>query len=98
MSWSSPRTYAVGEIVSAAILNTDQKANLEALSTHNHSGTGGAGNDEMNGVDSVTYDHISDPSAPGSGKLILYAKSGGVFFRDGATGDVTQLSDENHTH
>lgn len=33
MAWTSPRTYVAGELVTAAILNTDIRDNLLALST-----------------------------------------------------------------
>lgn len=43
MAWTTPRTYTDLEIVTAAILNTDHRDNLNALSAHQHSGAPGDG-------------------------------------------------------
>ena len=45
MAWTTPRTWTDGEIPTAAILNTHITDNLNALSTHTHSGAAGDGND-----------------------------------------------------
>ena len=98
MAAATPRTHVVGETIDAAILNADRRDNLNALFAHQHSGALGDGDDETSGMDSITFDYIADPAAPGANELVLYTKSGGVFFRDGAAGPVTQLSDVNHSH
>lgn len=41
MAWTAPRTWTTGEIVTAAIMNVHVRDNLNAVSTHAH--TGGAG-------------------------------------------------------
>ena len=43
MAWTTPRTWTTNEIVTAAMLNTDVRDNLNALSAHSHSGAGGDG-------------------------------------------------------
>ena len=88
MAWTGPRTWVVGELVDAAILNAHIRDNWTAWSTHVHGGSGGDGAIQLVGVDSINYDHISTPSAPGSGKLILYSKSGQPFFRNESAGEV----------
>ena len=98
MAATTPRTHVVGEMIDAAILNADRRDNLSALFTHKHSGALGDGGDELDGMDSITWDHIADPSAPGASKTILYTKAGGVFYREGAAGAVTQFSEPGHTH
>ena len=43
MAWTTPRTFVVGEIITAPILNTHVRDNLSFLSTHAHSGAAGDG-------------------------------------------------------
>lgn len=43
MAWSSPRTWAVSLMVTAAILNQEVRDNLNALSGHTHTGAAGDG-------------------------------------------------------
>jgi hypothetical protein len=82
MAWTAPKTWATGDLVTAALLNTHLKDNLLALSTHTHSGAAGDGNDELSGVDSVVMDSISTPSAPSSSnQIILYDKTGRPYYR-----------------
>ncbi len=98
MAWTAPHTYVVGETVDDVLLNADLRGNMLFLSTHAHSGAAGDGASVLAGVDSITLDHISDPSAPGAGKLILYVKAGSPYIRDGAAGGATALSLVTHTH
>ena len=82
MAWTAPKTWATGDLVTAALLNTHLKDNLLVLSTHTHSGAAGDGNDELSGVDSVVMDSISTPSAPSSSnQIILYDKTGRHYYR-----------------
>lgn len=87
----------MGDIVTAAHLNTYHRDNLNDMSDHKHSGAPGDGSANLTRMFTITFDHISDPAAPGLGKTILYAKAGGLFFRRD-TGAVTQLSIVGHTH
>jgi len=91
MAWTTPRTYATGEVVTAAILNTDVRDNLLFLSTHAHGGAAGDGEDEMTGVDQITFDDISAPAAPGANDTRLFAVSGELNQRAGAAGAVQVL-------
>ena len=99
MAWTTPRTWTDGEIPTAAILNTHIRDNLNALSTHTHSGAAGDGNDEMTGVDTITIDDSgSTPAAPGSSKVKIFSESETLKIRAGASGAATALSLSNHTH
>ncbi len=82
MAWTAPKTWATGDLVTAALLNTHLKDNLLVLSTHTHSGAAGDGNDELSGVDSVVMDSISTPSAPSSSnQIVVYDKTGRPYYR-----------------
>jgi len=100
MAWTAPRTWVDGEVVTASIMNSALRDDLLALSVHAHDGTAGEGDDELSGVDSVNFDEIGTPSAPGASKLIFYTKtsSGKLYYRAGAAGAETEISDSIHTH
>lgn len=66
MAWTTPKTWADGDIVTAVLLNTHIKDNQEFLSVHTHSGAAGQGNDELAGIDSIAFDDQSaSPNAAG---------------------------------
>jgi len=93
MAWTAPKTWATGDLVTAALLNTHLKDNLLALSTHTHSGAAGDGNDELSGVDSVVMDSISTPSAPSSSNQItLYDKTGRPYYRPNGGAETLLLN------
>ena len=77
MVWVAPRTWIVGETGTAALLNTHLRDNLLALSTHQHDGSAGEGDDELTGVDQIVMDDIAAPgSAPGASKSRSYSNGG----------------------
>ena len=98
MSWNTPRTWVDDEVVTAALLNAEIRDNFLVASAHAHGGAAGDGNDELAGLDSMSFDFIADPSAPGASKVIIYSKAGGLFYREGAAGAVLQISDAAHDH
>ena len=99
MAWTTPRTWADGEIPTAALMNTHIKDNLNAVSTHTHSGAAGDGSAALSGVDTITLaDQGSTPSAPGSSKLVLFSESGILKQRVGAAGAATIISVTGHGH
>jgi hypothetical protein len=55
MAWTTPKTWADGDIPDAADLNTHIKANLDVLSTHAHSGAAGDGGAALAPVSTVTF-------------------------------------------
>ena len=66
MAWTDPTKRVAGDQVTAAILNTDLRDNLTAMSTHQHGGAAGAGNDEMSGLDTLALDdQAGDPNDDG---------------------------------
>ena len=93
MAWTAPKTWATGDLVTAALLNTHLKDNLLVLSTHTHSGAAGDGNDELSGVDSVVMDSISTPSAPSSSnQIVVYAKTGRPYYRPNGGAETLLLN------
>tara|TARA_Y100001951_G_scaffold78769_1_gene66394 strand:+ start:613 stop:1311 length:699 start_codon:yes stop_codon:yes gene_type:complete len=99
MAWTTPKTWSDGDIPDADDLNTHIRDQLNALSTHTHSGAAGDGNDEMTGVDTITFDDSgSTPAAPGSNKVKLFSESETFKIRAGASGAATAIALANHTH
>ena len=99
MAWTTPRTWADGEIPTAALMNTHVRDNLNAVSTHTHSGAAGDGSAALSGVDTITLaDQGSTPSAPGSSKIILFSEGGILKQRVGASGGATVISVTGHGH
>ena len=90
MAWTTPRTYTVGEQVTEAILDADQKANLDALSGHTHSNAAGDGSSTLGNLSKVTITDGSAPSAPSAGLTTIYTVSGRPFYRPNG-GASTQL-------
>ena len=98
MTWVTPRTWATGLVVTATILNTEIRDQFLHYSTHAHDGSSGGGNDEMTGLDGIIFDDTSAPAAPGSGKTVIYAVSGKMHQRSGASGADSEFSVVGHTH
>jgi len=98
MAYTTARTYQTGDLINADMLNEQLKDNLNALSTHTHTGAAGSGNDELSGVDSITFDDVSStPDAPAANDIIIYSESGVLKYRVPA-GTVFTLSTTGHTH
>lgn len=98
MAWTAPRTYVIGEVLTASVFNTDHRDNLLALSTHGHSGAAGDGGTTLGDLVKETFSDAVAPSAPGASKTAIYTTSGRLRYRAGAAGADTLLSDENHVH
>ena len=56
MVWTSPSTYAVGEMVTHTNLNAQVRDNLLALDQHAHGGAAGAGDSNLSGLDTMDFD------------------------------------------
>ena len=97
MAWTTPRTYTVGEQVTEAILDADQKANLDALSGHTHSNAAGDGSSTLGNLSKVTITDGSAPSAPSAGLTSIYAVSGALHYRPNGGSD-TEIQDANDLH
>lgn len=98
MAWAAPRTYTVGETITAAILNTDQRDNLLALSTHTHGGTAGDGGTSPGPLVKATFTDAVAPAAPGAGLTSIYSVAGVLHTRAGASGADKVFNDTSHTH
>jgi hypothetical protein len=90
MAWTTPRTYVVGEQVTAAILNVDQRDNLTQFAIHTHNNGAGDGSSSLGNLVKTTWTDASAPSAPGTGLTNIYTVSGRPFYR-AAGGASTQL-------
>jgi hypothetical protein len=99
MAWTTPKTWADGDIPDADDLNTHIKDNLNVVSTHTHSGAAGDGSADLSGLDTQTFDNQgSTPAAPGSNKVKLFSESETLKIRAGASGAATALSLTSHSH
>tara|TARA_R110000796_G_scaffold46509_5_gene112408 strand:- start:733 stop:1443 length:711 start_codon:yes stop_codon:yes gene_type:complete len=99
MAWTNPKTWADGDIPDAADLNTHIKANLDALSTHAHSGAAGDGSAALAPISTVTFaNQGSTPAAPGSAKVAVFSESETMKVRAGASGAATVISLTGHVH
>ena len=92
MGWTTPRDYVANEVLTAAILNVDHRDNLDVLSTHAHSGAAGMGSSSLANLVKATFTDASAPSAPGSGKTVVYTVSGRPHYRAGSSGSDTTLA------
>ena len=63
MTWTTPNTYATNDVITASLFNTDLRDNLLHLSTHDHDGSAGGGNDELSGLDTIAFDDIGTPAS-----------------------------------
>ena len=99
MAWTTPKTWADGDIPDADDLNTHIKGNLDALSTHAHSGAAGDGSAALAPITTVTFvNQGSTPAAPGSSKVNIFSESETLKVREGASGAAVAISLANHTH
>ena len=113
MAWTAPKTWVVGEMVTAALLNTHIKANQLALSTHAHGGAAGDGSSNLTGLDTLTYDDQSgNPGTAGrlqrNGIDLIWGASNVNLTQDDASAGTpslrslgsgsTQAAAGNHSH
>ena len=99
MAWTTPKTWADGDIPDADDLNTHIKGNLDALSTHAHSGAAGDGSAALAPIATVTFaNQGSTPAAPGSAKVAVFSESETMKVRAGASGAATVISLTGHVH
>lgn len=98
MAYSSPRTWVDQETPSAEDFNTQIRDNLNALSTHTHTGAAGDGSATLNSVDYIDLDEGGSLSTPASGHTRFAANNDGTlrYFAEGSTEKT--VSDTTHTH
>ena len=91
MAWTAPRTWVLGEALTASLLNTHVRDNELSLTQHQHTGAAGDGDDQLSGIDDIIFDDLAAPAAPGASKTRLYSVSGYPHYREGAAGAVKSL-------
>ena len=96
MAWTAPRTWASGEIPTAAQLNTDLRDNLNELSRHAHGGGSGSGTAALGNLVSMTFIDAAAPAAPGGTLTRLYSSSTALFWRN--AGGIYSASTAGHEH
>lgn len=98
MAYSSPRTWVDQETPSAEDFNTQIRDNLNALSTHTHTGAAGDGSATLNSVDYIDLDEGGSLSTPASGHTRFAANNDGTlrYFAEGSTEKT--VSDTTHSH
>jgi hypothetical protein len=98
MSWKEPKTWVDQETPTATDFNTEIRDNLNALSTHSHTGAAGDGSSTLDSVDHIDLDEGGALSTPASGHTRFAANNDGTLriFPDG--GSEKTLSDTTHTH
>ena len=98
MVWTAPRTWVVGDIATAVLLNLHIRDNQLALDQHGHDGSAGDGGTSLGPLIKATLTDAAAPAAPGAGKTALYAVSGRPHYRAGAAGADTDLAATTDTH
>ena len=97
MAWGAPRTWADGEIPTAAQFNADIKGNFDFASTHVHSGAAGDGSATLGPITYVDFTDATAPAAPSAGRTRLYTVSSKPRYRP-TGGSDTGFADDGHTH
>lgn len=99
MAWTAGVDRATGDLITATIWNSYLGAtgSLMDLRIHQHGGADGAGDDELTGIDHITFDDIATPAAPGASKNRLYSKAGVWYYRAGAAGAETSFGPTSGT-
>jgi hypothetical protein len=98
MVWTAPRTWAVGDVTTAVLLNLHIRDNQLALDQHGHDGTAGDGGTSLGDLVKAILADASAPAAPGAGLTVVYSVSSRPHFRDGAAGADTTLADKDENH
>jgi hypothetical protein len=99
MAWTTPKTWADGDIPDADDLNTHIRDQMNVLSTHAHSGAAGDGSAALAPISTATFiNQGSTPSAPGSSKVNIFSESETLKVRAGASGAAVAIALANHTH
>lgn len=98
MAYADLARPATGDLLAASHW-IQMRDNWLANKLHKHGGAEGDGDDELGpGVDSINFDDVAGPAAPGAGKTIIYSNAGRLRQRAGAAGIARRLSIVGHTH
>lgn len=96
MAWSNPRTWASGEIPTAAQLNTDLRDDLNELALHAHGGGSGSGTATLGNLTLLTFIDAAAAAAPGGTLTRVYSSSTGIFWRN--AGGIFTAAVAGHEH
>ena len=96
MAWSNPRTWASGEIPTAAQLNTDLRDDLNELALHEHGGGSGSGTATLGNLTLLTFIDAAAAAAPGGTLTRVYSSSTGIFWRN--AGGIFTAAVTGHEH
>lgn len=91
MAWNTPANWTDGEIVPASKMNAQVRDNMNALSTHGHTGAAGDGAQALGPLDTVDFDDQATPPAS-AGRLLRDGND--LYWHDGS--EVVKIT--NHTH
>ena len=100
MGWTQPRTWSVGDVVTAAQLNEQIRDNLEELDFHDHSGGSGSGTRALGGTTGLTQMIFADaaaPAAPTGTLTAVFSTTGSIGWRP-AGGGALYLAASGHEH
>jgi len=98
MAWSAPKTWVDQETPSADDFNTEIRDNLDALSTHSHTGAAGDGSATLGSVDYIDLDEGGALSEPASNHTRFAANTDGTLRYRANGGTEKTVSDTTHTH
>ena len=98
MAWSAPKTWVDQETPSADDFNTEIRDNLDALSTHSHTGAAGDGSATLGSVDYIDLDEGGALSEPASNHTRFAANTDGTLRYRANGGTEKTISDTTHTH
>ena len=98
MAWSAPKTWVDQETPSADDFNTEIRDNLDALSTHSHTGAAGDGSATLGSVDYIDLDEGGALSEPASNHTRFAANTNGTLRYRANGGTEKTVSDTTHTH
>lgn len=98
MAWSAPKTWVDQETPSADDFNTEIRDNLNALSTHSHTGTAGDGSATLDSVDYIDLDEGGALSEPASNHTRFAANTDGTLRYRANGGTEKTVSDSTHEH
>ena len=64
-AWTTPRTWADDEIITDTIMNAHVRDMFLFVDQHIHDDAAGQGNDELAGLDKLSFDNIGAPVSAG---------------------------------
>jgi hypothetical protein len=97
LTWTTTNTWSDGDTPTAAQFNAIS-ANLDAISTHGHSGAAGDGDATLTSLDYIDYDQQGALSAPATGHTRFAGNTDGSLRYRANGAAEKEVSDTTHTH